>query len=215
MSSGPTLASCTPIEGLSIGLLVLRCSRWRRRRLPVGLDILWPFVPAAIPAFALIVVFRAFARPVSRFVALVTDSFLASPAPLVEGLDWMMFRNGALVIGVAMFPNADGGALDSRVWHADGHSFLSNAQHPAGVLCMSADVLVGQLLYLHVEVSCFLVLEPNVQEGLLQLLLDRSQGKAKIFIARNASQKKDLDHAQSEVVVILASGCQLICILAK
>ena len=80
---------------------------------------------------------------------------------------------------------------------------------------MSADVLVGQLVYLHVEVSCFLILEPNVQEGLLQLLLDRSQGKAKIFIARTASQNKDLEHAQSEVVVILASGRHLICILAK
>jgi hypothetical protein len=35
------------------------------------------------------------------------------------------------------------------------------------------------------------------------------------FIARTASQEKDLQHAQSEVVVILTSSCQLICILAE
>ena len=80
---------------------------------------------------------------------------------------------------------------------------------------MSADVLVGQLVDLHVKVGCFLVLESNIQQGLLQLLLDRSQREAKVFIARTTSQEKDLQHAQSEVVVILASSCQLICILAK
>jgi hypothetical protein len=76
VGSGPTLAVCTPVESLSIGLLDLRSSRWRRSRLP-GLDILWSYIsiPIAISAFALVVL-RAFARPMSRFVALVTDSFL-------------------------------------------------------------------------------------------------------------------------------------------
>ncbi|KAI2509806.1 hypothetical protein MHU86_4659 [Fragilaria crotonensis] len=32
---------------------------------------------------------------------------------------------------------------------------------------------------------------------------------------QNHQPKKDLEHGQSEVVVILASSCQLICILAK
>jgi hypothetical protein len=80
---------------------------------------------------------------------------------------------------------------------------------------VSADVLVGQLVNFHVKVGCFLVLESNVQQGFLQLLLDRSQRKTVVFIARTASQEKDLQHAQSEVVVILTSSCQLICILAE
>jgi hypothetical protein len=88
-------------------------------------------------------------------------------------------------------------------------------ERPVGILCVGADVLVGQLVDLHVKVGSFLVLESNVQQGLLQLLLDRSQGEAKVFIAGTASQKKDLQHAQSEVVVVLTSSCQLICILAE
>ncbi len=88
-------------------------------------------------------------------------------------------------------------------------------QRPIGILCVGADILVGQLVHLHVQVGCFLVLESNVQQVLLQRLLDRSQRKAIVFISRTTSQEKDLQHAQGEVVVILASRCQFICILAK
>ena len=73
----------------------------------------------------------------------------------------------------------------------------------------------------HVSISADLLDEKNGDSEefigvlVLQVLLDRSQGEAEVLIARTTSQKKDLEHGQSEVVVILASSCQLICILAK
>ena len=75
-------ATCTSIETVSVGFLDLRCSRWRRSsRLP-GLDILWSFIPIALPVFALVVPWT-FAQPaVSRFAVLMTDCFLGDSSAI-------------------------------------------------------------------------------------------------------------------------------------
>ncbi len=210
VGSGPAPAACTTVESLSIDLLDLRRSRWSRSRLP-GLDILWSFISIAISTFALVIV-RGFTWPMSRFVALVTDSFLGKSGASgwrlglneVENLcsgDWSchILECSWWSLGVA--------SVSCR-W-----PLLPVKQCPVGILCVGKDVLVGQRVDLHVKVGCFLVFESNVQYGLLHFLLDRSQGKAIFFKARTTSHEKVLQHAHSEVVVILTSSCQLICIL--
>jgi hypothetical protein len=100
----------------------------------------------------------------------------------------MSLSTSALKMEVAKFPKATGGALESQVCQTGGHSFLSNSI----IICMGADILVSQLVELHMEVSCFLVLESNAQQGLLQLLPDRSQGKAKSSLLDPPARKKIL-----------------------
>ena len=171
MGGGPTLAACAPVESLSVGLLDLRCSRWRRSRLP-GLDILWSFIAIPIPALALVVLW-AFARPVSRLVALVTDSFLGKSGTIVGGLgldevEYLSSGDWSRHVSKCSWWSLGVASVTCR-W-----PLLPVKERPVGILCVSADVLVGQLVDLHVEVGSFLVLESNVQQSLLQVLLDRS-----------------------------------------
>jgi hypothetical protein len=51
---------------------------------------------------------------------------LEKPEPLADGLNWMRLSTTAIVVGVAKFPNAAGGALELQVCLEGDHSFLSN-----------------------------------------------------------------------------------------
>ncbi len=102
-------------------------------------------------------------------------------------------RSSSLILRTSLFDQFEPYLL---LQHTKFVELLSVKQCPVGTLSMGTDVLVGQLIDLHVEVGCFLaVLESNVQKGLLQFLLDGSQCKAEVFIVRTASQEKDLQHA--------------------
>ena len=192
--SCPTFARGAPIKRVCIRFLHRRCAGGRRNTSPTWLArvaIVETIVRARIALSAgigtLLLSIRTLSSPVSRLSTLVTVSRLLRRIRSVEAglvlheVQNLGTCNASVCIGCDISKGSRGRFGIANV--SGRGPFLAIEESPVGVFGFSTNVLVGELLLIHVLVGSGLFLETDVQKSLLKTLLRSTEWEAEVFIS--------------------------------
>jgi hypothetical protein len=70
------------------------------------------------------------------------------------------------------------------------------------------DMTERQLMLCHVGVGIFPVHVGDIIQSLVELCLETTEGKAEVLIAFSASIQADVEHVESEFMVVMTATCQ-------